>query len=142
MNRAEFIEVRDLPGKRITGDIALKRKKNGSIFFASGAVPIETGGSILAYLHLEYNEAADAKSMNVWMVGVGPICRLEVDSKVHRPAGRSHKHALQTPECPSNNLSVNVLDRADLAGKSLEHVFAEFCGMAHIEHDGKIKLLD
>lgn len=142
MNRAEFIELRDLPGKRIIGDIALKRKKDGSIVFASGTVPIRAGGSTLANLHIEYNEATDAKSMNVTIIGVGPVCRLEVDSRHHRPAGRSHKHALKTPECPSDNLPFDVLDRADLAGKSLEDVFAEFCAMAHIEYNGKIELLD
>lgn len=96
---------------------------------------------MLANLHIEYNEATEAKSMNVMMVGVGPVCRLEVDSRPHRPAGRSHKHALGTPECPSNNLPLDVIDRPDLAGQPLEHVFAEFCAMAHIEYSGKIKLL-
>jgi hypothetical protein len=142
MNRAEFIELRDLPGKRVVGDIVLKRKKDRSMVLASGAVTIEADGEILANLHIEFNEETEAKSVNVMLVGVGPVCRLEVDSRPHRPAGRSHKHALKTPECPSNNLPLAVIDRPDLAGQSLEHVFAEFCAMAHIEHSGKIKFPD
>jgi hypothetical protein len=142
MNRAEFIELRDLPGKRIVGDIALKRKKDSSIVFASGAVQIEADHGTLANLHLEYNEATDAKTVNVTIVGVGPVCRLDVDGKVHRPAGRSHKHALKMPECPSNNLPLAVIDRPDLAGQPIEHVFAEFCAMAHIEFNGEITFPD
>lgn len=142
MNRTEFIELRDLPGKRIVVDIVLKRKKDRSIVFASGAVPIEAPSGVLANLHIEFNEETETKSLNVMLVGVGPVCRLEVDSRPHRPAGRSHKHALKTPECPSNNLPLEVMDRPDLAGQSLEEVFAEFFTMAHIEYTGKIKFVD
>jgi hypothetical protein len=90
MNRAEFIELRDTPNKRILKDIALRRKKVRSVVYTSGAIPIEVEGDVLAYIHIEYNEATDAKTVNVMLVGVGPVCRLDVDGKVHRPAGRSH----------------------------------------------------
>jgi hypothetical protein len=115
MNRAEFEELRDLPGKRIVRDIILKRKKEGSVVYASGAVPIESDASAVANLYVEYNDATESKTINVMIVGVGPICRLDVDGKVHRPAGRSHKHSLRTPECPSDNLPLNVIDRSDLS---------------------------
>lgn len=142
MNRAEFEELRDLPGKRIVRDVTLKRKKEGSVVYASGAVPIEADCSAVANLYVEYNDATESKTVNVMIVGVGPICRLDVDGKIHRPAGRSHKHSLRTPECPSDNLPLAVIDRTDLSGQSLQRVFAEFCAMAHIEHDGTITIVD
>ena len=140
MNRAEFEELRDLPGKRIVGDIVLKRKKEGSTVLVSVVVPIEVDSAVVANLYVEFNEATEAKTVNVAIVGTGPVCRLDVDGKVHKPAGRSHKHSLVTPECPSDNIPRNVLDRSDLSGMSLEQVFAEFCEMAHIDHIGTLKI--
>jgi hypothetical protein len=140
MNRSEFEELRDMPSKRIIGDIVMKRKKDRSMVFESGAVAISSDSSVLANVYLEFNEATGAKTVNVMVVGVGPICRLDVDGKVHRPAGRCHKHALHTPDCPADNLPRAVIDRPDLSGQTLEQVFAEFCSMAHIEHTGNVKL--
>jgi hypothetical protein len=141
MNRGEFEKLRDLSGKRIVEEIVLRRKKSGSPVLESGAVPIDSDSMVLANVYLSYNEETDAKTVNIMVVGVGPICRLDVDCKVHRPAGRSHKHALRTPDCPFENLGRDVIDRPDLAGQSLERVFAEFCNMAHIEFSGKLRLL-
>ncbi len=139
MDREEFERLRDLPGKRIAGDITLKRKRSRSIVFESGPVPIEFESGSLANVYLEYNEATEAKTINVIVVGTGPICRLEVDLRVHREAGRDHKHALKTPDCPSENLARDVSGRPDLSGLSFEAVFETFCKMAHIEHEGTLK---
>jgi hypothetical protein len=139
MQRAEFERLRDLPGKSIAEDIVLKRKKAGSPVLESGAVPISAESGILANLYLSVNEETDAKTVNIMIVGVGPICRLDVDGKVHRPAGRSNKHTLRTAECPAENLARDVIDRPDLAGISVDRVFAEFCEMAHIEFSGSLK---
>ena len=76
-----------------------------------------------------------SKTFNVVFIGLGPICRLDVDGTAHRPAGRSHKHALATPRCPDQNLR-QVTDRPDLSGSSLRAVFEAFCAMAQIEHLG------
>lgn len=141
MNRSEFERLRDLHGKRIAEEIILRRKKSGSAVLESGAVPIETDSAVLANVYVSYNEETGAKTVNIMVVGVGPICRLDVDGKMHRPAGRSHKHALRTPDCPFENLARDVIDRPDLAGQSLECVFAEFCNMAHIEFSGTVRLL-
>ncbi|MFC7331954.1 hypothetical protein [Rhodocista pekingensis] len=72
------------------------------------------------------------------VTGIGPICRLEVDGRPHKPAGRSHKHALHTPDCPRENLKRGVIDRGDLNGQSLKAVFDAFCRMAHIIHVGEL----
>ncbi len=70
------------------------------------------------------------------MPGVGRICRLDVDGTAHRPAGRSHKHSVQSERCSDRNLPDGVIDRADLSGRSLAELFAVFCEMAQITHLG------
>jgi hypothetical protein len=77
---------------------------------------------------------------NVHVPGIGPICRLDVDGPAHRPCGRSHKHSLQTEGCPDRNLPDGVIDRPDLAGKSLQEVFGQFCEMAQIRHTGTFEV--
>jgi hypothetical protein len=76
----------------------------------------------------------------VHVSGLGPICRLDVDGAAHRPAGRSHKHSLVTERCPDWNLRDGVEDRPDLAGRPLAEVFAIFCAMAGIVHEGVFDL--
>lgn len=87
-------------------------------------------------LNINFNPEVGSKTFNVTAAGVGPICRLDVDGPAHRPVGRSHKHSLQTDRCPERNLPDNVDDRADLAGKTLSELFAIFCEMADITHEG------
>jgi len=142
MNRQEFEKLRDFPGKRITADIVLRSKRDRNGVYMSGPIPIELDYAVKADVYIELNTETGAKTINVRVAGIGPICRLEVDGRVHRPAGRSHKHAIKTPECPAKNLPVDVLDRPDLAGSPLSGVFAEFCRMAHIEYVGGIRVLD
>jgi hypothetical protein len=142
MDRQEFEKLRDLSGKRITAEIVLRSKKDRRGVQMSGPVPIESSNVVLAHLYVEHNVETDSKSINVMMAGIGPICRLEVDSRVHRPAGRSHKHSLRMPDCPTKNLPIDVMDRPELTGASLEVVFEEFCRMAHIEFTGGIKVLE
>jgi hypothetical protein len=140
MERSEFEELRDLPNKRITVDVVLRRKKIGSVVFKSLPVPILGDDGPIANLHVTFNEATEEKNINVTVVGVGPICRLDVDSNLHAPAGRSHKHALLTPDCPSENLRRQLTAREDLAGLPVDRVFAIFCEMAHIEHTGNFSI--
>jgi len=65
-----------------------------------------------------------------------------VDGPVHRPAGRSHKHSLQTERCPGRNLPDEVIDRTDLSGKPITEVFASFCSAVGIEHEGELEVPD
>lgn len=92
-------------------------------------------------LSMRYNEIVGSKTINVYVPGIGPICRLDVDGNAHRPAGRSHKHSLQAERCPDRNLP-DALDRSDLAGSSLREVFSEFCRMACISHHGQLETPD
>ncbi len=97
---------------------------------------IENDSAVALRLNINYNPEVGSKTFNVTAGGVGPICRLDVDGPAHRPAGRSHKHSLQTDRCPERNLPDNVDDRADLAGKTIAELFAIFCQMADITHQG------
>jgi len=65
----------------------------------------------------------------MWM-GLGPP---------HRPAGRCHKHSLQTERCPDRNLPDNVADRPELSGQNVRALFGEFCRIAKIAHNGTIE---
>lgn len=101
-------------------------------------VLIANADGIDARLTIQIVSETGAKTLNVKVTGIGPICRLEVDSRPHKPAGRSHKHALRTSACPRENLKRDVHDRSDLDGWSLQEVFDAFLRMAHIDHDGAL----
>ena len=138
MNRDEFERLRDLPGKRIVGDIRLTQRADISAAWEARDISITNTDGVDVRMTVQYVTETGAKTINVYVAGVGPICRLEVDSRPHRPAGRSHKHALHTPECPRENLKREVADRPDLNGRPLGEVFDTFCRMAHITHDGDL----
>jgi hypothetical protein len=135
MDRREFERLRDLPGKKITGDIRLQRSRETAPLL-SATVLIENSADVTAKLFIEFNEQTDAKILNVSIPGTGPICRLEVDTRSHKSIGRSHKHALHEMDCPALNLPREIQGRSDLSGKSFHEVFMDFCDKANIEHDG------
>ncbi len=138
MDRNEFERLRDLPGKRIVGDIRLTQRRDNSAAWEAKDVAIVNADGVDARLTVQLVSETGAKTLNVKVTGVGPICRLEVDSRAHQPAGRSHKHALHTPDCPRETLKRGGTDRSDLSGQSLNAVFDAFCRMAHIVHDGAL----
>ncbi|WP_143273148.1 hypothetical protein [Azospirillum palustre] len=140
MDRTEFERLRDMRGKRIVGDIRLERRSEISVAWEARDIPIINADGVEARLNVQLVAETGAKTLNVKIPGVGPICRLEVDSRPHKPAGRSHKHSLHHPDCPRHNLKQDVVDRGDLDGRSLKEVFDAFCRMAHIVHDGSLIL--
>lgn len=142
MNRTEFEALRDLSGKTINADIRFVRPKATHPVMVAENIPIANGHSVDARLNIHYNPEVGSKTFNVHVPGVGPICRLDVDGTPHRPFGRSHKHSMQTPRCPDRNLPDGVADRSDLAGKSVKEVFAEFCRIANITHNGGMAFPD
>jgi hypothetical protein len=136
MDRGEFEVVRDIPDKIIQGDIRLSARRQTQPVLVAENVQIENSVGMVLKLNVSFNPETGSKTFNVTAAGVGPICRLDVDGPAHRPAGRSHKHSLQTERCPDRNLPDGVTDRADLAGKSVVELFAIFCQMANITHQG------
>lgn len=141
MDRSEFERLRDLPNKSINGDIVLQRNRDDAPHLTA-IVDIENSAGVEAKLKILYNEETDAKTFNVWIVGNGPICRLDVDARPHKPCGRNHKHSLKQPDCShsSVNLSRDVVDRPDLGGKTIEEVFTIFCSQSNITHNGTLSL--
>lgn len=143
MTRDEFEAIRDLPGKQITADIHFSKRKGLHPAVAADNVPILNEAGVDLRLSITYNPETGAKSINVHCPAAGgPICRLEVDSTVHRPAGRSHKHALSAENSPARNLGQGVLDRPALAGLPLREIFDIFCREARIEHVGSFDAPD
>ncbi|NOY91025.1 MAG: hypothetical protein GXP55_07405 [Deltaproteobacteria bacterium] len=136
MVRTDFETLRDLPGKVIKGDIKLSRRQATAPALVAEGIVIDNAGGVELKLNITFNPEVGSKTFNVRAVGVGPVCRLDVDGPAHRPAGRSHKHSVQSDRCPDRNLPDGVIDRPDLAGRSLNEVFSVFCEMAQIDHQG------
>lgn len=101
---------------------------------------IENSASADLRLSITYNPEVGSKTFNVHVhvQGLGPICRLDVDGTPHRPAGRSHKHSLKCNRCPDRDLPDGVVDRPDSSGKSIRELFAIFCEMGRISHQGEL----
>ncbi|HEU4951749.1 MAG TPA: hypothetical protein VFT46_07340 [Holophagaceae bacterium] len=135
MNRPEFEALRDLPDKKIEEDIRFSSKRNLGPLFTAEGIRIQNSLGYDLRLTIKFNPETGSKNFNVHLSGVGPICRLDVDDQDHRPAGRSHKHSLHTPDCPDQNLP-QVTGRSELSGKTLEDLFRDFCIMANINHTG------
>jgi hypothetical protein len=136
MNRPEFDAIRDVPDKKIVGDIRFSRPGALAPAVAAQNIPIQNSQGIDLRLNITYNAEVGSKTFNVHVPGTGPICRLDVDGTNHGDAGRSHKHALKGERCPDRNLPDDVTGRPDLAGKGVREVFEEFCQMAQITHEG------
>lgn len=104
MNRTELEALRAIPGKVIRGDIRFSKRQATLPALTAEGIVIESSGGFELRLNITYNPEAGTKTFNVYVRGVGPICRLDVDGPAHRPAGRSHKHSLQSERCPDRNL--------------------------------------
>lgn len=137
LDRARFERLRDFDGKTIDVDIQLSPKRDRAGVFVMEDIPINNSEGVDARLKIEWIEETDAKCINVHIKGIGPICRLDVDSKDHAPYGRSHKHALKEVTCPENNLPLDITKRDELGGKEIQDVFKTFCVMAKIEYQGQ-----
>ncbi len=137
MTRAEFERLRDMPGKVILGDIRLQEQRPTKPLLRAEDVKIANEAGADLRLALTYNPLTGSKSINVYVPGLGPICRLDVDGQSHPPAGRSHKHSLRSDDCPRANLPSGVASRGDLSGHTLQEVFEGFCADANITHRGE-----
>lgn len=136
MNRSDFTILRDLPGKLIRADIRFSARKQTAPALIADEIEIQNSRGVALRLNVNFNPEVGSKTINVFAIGVGPICRLDVDGPAHRPLGRCHKHSLQNDRCPERNLPDGVTDMQHLSGKTLREVFEAFCSMAKIQHEG------
>jgi hypothetical protein len=132
MDRNEFEHLRDLPGKSVSGPIVLKGKPGHAPELYATNVAIENDAGADLRMDVSFNPKTGKKTVNVRKEPEGPICRLDVDGPAHRPATGSHKHSLQRPDCPNKNLPMDVGDRPDLSGKSVQDVLDEMCRLGSI----------
>lgn len=142
MTRTEFEALRDLPGKKILDDIKFVERRPTAPLLVADDIPIENEHGIDARMSLTFNPDIPSLNINVHVLGVGPICRVDANGAPHRPAGRHHKHALQGEHCPRRNLPDGVVDMPELAGKTVRQLFERFCLMASIEHLGTFEAPD
>ena len=96
MDRTTFEALRDMPGKEIKADIRFARRAALTPVLVAEGVRIDNAGGVELFLTVTYNPIINSKTVNVHPPGIGPVCRLDVDGAAHRPAGRSHKHSVQT----------------------------------------------
>lgn len=136
MERHEFEQLRNLPGKRITADITFV-SMNGmgpNLVFEQVIVENSLGWDVV--LNGTYKPGIPAITFNFVLKKVGPICRVDVNGTIHGAAGRTHKHDLQREDDPRLNLPT-ALPRPDLVGKSAKDVWEILCKQANIMHVGK-----
>lgn len=136
MDRKTFEALRDAPGKWIREDIRFVASRAVRPLLIAEDIRIQNEDGVDLRLTIKYNPEVGSSTFNVHVPGVGPICRLDVDGPPHRPLGRSHKHAMQNEDCPRRNLPEGVTDWPHLSGKAVPDLFAAFCELAGIEHDG------
>lgn len=135
MNRAEFEQLRDLPDKRIEGNVTFSLKKNARPIHTLDQIAVQNSLGIDLVLQGSYNPEINKLSIQFFVRGVGPICRLCVNGREHQGHGRTHKHDLRHEDDPGRNIP-RVVGRPDLAGKSPHEAWSTLCEQAHITHSG------
>jgi hypothetical protein len=137
MNRTDFEQLRDLPGKTIPVDIRFSAKRETSPNWTFENVPVINTLGWEIILNGTYKPHIPSITFNFVQKGVGPICRLDVNGTVHPGAGRSHKHDLQqeTDQKPSRNLP-HAIPRNELSQKPVREIWEMLCKQANIIHNG------
>lgn len=135
MNRTEFEQLRDLPGKTIPGDIRYLRRADASPALTFEGVPVENELGWPVLLNGRYVPATGYFNFNFVLKQVGPICRVCVNGPEHPGAGRTHKHDLRDEADPRRNLPIAVA-RPDLAPLTPAQVWVNVCEAALINHAG------
>lgn len=135
MDRAQFEALRNLPGKKISADIQFtpSRETSPNLTFAKIKVDNSLGWDI--ELNGTYKPGVPSVTFNFVAIGVGPVCRIDVNGQEHKPAGRTHKHDLRQASDPKGNLPLAV-PRLDLVDKSPVEIWRILCTQANINHTG------
>jgi hypothetical protein len=134
VDRREFELLRDLPGKRIAEDIRFVVTQSTSPNLTFSNVEVENNRGIVLRLNGTYKPGIPSISFN-FTTPEGPICRLDVNSTIHKTAGRTHKHDLRDDADPRQNLP-HADAAPDFANLTPPEVWKLLCDRANIEHDG------
>jgi len=104
VNRLEFELLRDLPDKRITDDIRFIAARLTEPNLTFSGVVLENATGWVVRLNGTYKPDIPSLTFNFSIPDVGPICRVDMNGTVHKPAGRTHKHSLRHEDDPRKNL--------------------------------------
>ncbi len=138
MNRREFEALRDLEGKSLRGDIRWESTPRTRPLRVFGPLTIDNALNLDLRVNGTFKPHIPSFSFNFVVVGVGPICRIDVNGLDHRGVGRTHKHDLQGEDDPRNNLP-NAAVRTDLERMSPAQVWKLLCRSARIHHEGEFQ---
>lgn len=141
MDRADFVLLRDLPGKEVVEDVVFRTDKHcPECVLRCDQVRVENSLEWPVFVEGHLNLKTEGVTFNFVLEGTGPICRFDVNGTIHGDAGRTHKHDLKTARCPAQNLPQAVA-RADLEGLDARKLWELICRHAKIVHTGQFKIL-
>ncbi len=141
MNRSEFENLRELPGKKIVSDIKFIEQKDSSPNLTFENIKIYNSLDLDIVLNGTFKPEIPSFTLNFVIRGIGPICRLDVNGTVHKDVGRTHKHDLMKESDPRNNLP-HAISRPELSQKSVKEIWSILCRQAHIIHEGNFYFPD
>jgi hypothetical protein len=138
MNRQEFEHLRNLPDKQIIADIVFIPSKYVSTTLILDRIPVLNSSGLELFLNASYIPDIPSLKFNFHVTGIGAICRLEVNGKVHKPAGRTHKHSVKTDSCVRTHLpSPDARPDLDLNTQTVKQIWDILCREANIVHIGE-----
>ncbi len=138
MNREEFERLRDLPDKRIIGNIEFTPSRQVSTTLIIDRIRVENSAGYEIVLNGSYIRDIPSLKLNFHIVGTGAFCRLEINGKVHKNAGRTHKHSVHDESSIRRHLP-DPTPRADLdlTAQSAKQIWETLCQEANITHLGE-----
>ncbi len=140
MNRSEFIELRDLPDKIIHSDLEFTPSKFSSVSLVCEQIEVTNSLGYDLVLNGTFVPTIPSIKFNFAIKGIGAICRIEVNGKIHREAGRTHKHDLKNENCPRKNLPfAEARSDLDLSKQTPADIWQKICEESGIVHTGTFR---
>lgn len=139
----EFEQLRDLPGKVVTGDLEFLKTSNPDVFRCEMVLGSFQGHEVR--LTASYYDHIPAVTFNFRVTGFKAVCRYCVNNTAHidHVTGkkvRTHKHSPESDYCFRNNLprarertDLDITDFADV-----QNIWDVICKDANILHSGKV----
>jgi hypothetical protein len=139
MTRQEFQQLRDLPGKEITGDIQFAQSNHTRPTLTFENVHVDNALGIEVLVNGAYLPDTGKTSFNFHIKSAfGPVCRVCVNGPIHPGAGRTHKHDLRKDSDPRQNLPT-AIERTDLENKTPRQIWDTILEQANITHTGRFQ---